>query len=80
MLIALTACKNNVKETAEMIDLFPDKLPAEVSDNLKAMTVRDLLTMTCQTRTPSLPLPPTTATCRASSTSCGSAFSPYYKI
>ena len=25
----------------------PDKLPAEVSDSLKAMTVRDLLTMTC---------------------------------
>ena len=27
--------------------MFPDKLPAEQSDNLKAMTVRDLLTMTC---------------------------------
>lgn len=26
MLIALTACKNKVKETAEMIDLFPDNL------------------------------------------------------
>ena len=33
--------------TDKVIDFFPDKLPAEVSDNLKAMTVRDLLTMTC---------------------------------
>ena len=31
----------------KIVDFFPDKLPAEVSDNLKAMTVRDLLTMTC---------------------------------
>ena len=30
-----------------VIDFFPDKLPQEVSDNLKAMTVRDLLTMNC---------------------------------
>lgn len=29
----------------KVIDYFPDKLPAEVSDNLKAMTVKDLLTM-----------------------------------
>ena len=31
----------------KVIDYFPDKLPTEVSDNLKAMTVRDLLTMSC---------------------------------
>lgn len=31
----------------KVVDIFPDKLPAEVSDNLKAMTVRDLMTMTC---------------------------------
>ena len=30
-----------------VVKFFPDKLPAEPSDNLKAMTVRDLLTMTC---------------------------------
>jgi len=30
-----------------VVKFFPDKLPAEQSDNLKAMTVRDLLTMTC---------------------------------
>ena len=33
--------------TDKVIDFFPDKLPADVSNNLKAMTVRDLLTMTC---------------------------------
>ena len=33
--------------TDKVIDYFPDKLPANVSENLKAMTVRDLLTMTC---------------------------------
>ncbi len=33
--------------TDKIIDFFPDKLPADVSENLKAMTVRDLLTMSC---------------------------------
>ena len=33
--------------TDKIVDYFPDKLPADVSDNLKAMTVRDLLTMSC---------------------------------
>lgn len=33
--------------TDKVIDFFPDQLPAEVSNNLKAMTVRDLLTMNC---------------------------------
>ena len=31
----------------KVVDYFPDKLPEEVSDNLKAVTVRDLLTMQC---------------------------------
>lgn len=31
----------------KVISFFPDKLPEEVSDNLAAMTIRDLLTMTC---------------------------------
>jgi CubicO group peptidase (beta-lactamase class C family) len=30
-----------------VLKFFPAEAPAEVSDNLKAMTVRDLLTMTC---------------------------------
>ena len=36
-----------LKVTDKVISFFPDQLPDEVSDNLKAMTVRDLLTMTC---------------------------------
>ncbi|MBR2195278.1 MAG: serine hydrolase [Salinivirgaceae bacterium] len=36
-----------LKVTDKVISFFPDQLPAEVSDNLKAMTVRDLLTMNC---------------------------------
>ena len=31
----------------KVITFFPDKLPAEISDNLAAMTIRDLLTMNC---------------------------------
>lgn len=31
----------------KLVSFFPDKLPAQVSDNLAATTVRDLLTMTC---------------------------------
>ncbi len=30
-----------------VLKFFPEQAPADVSDNLKAMTVRDLLTMTC---------------------------------
>ena len=30
-----------------LVNFFPDKLPAEVGDNLNAITVRDLLTMSC---------------------------------
>lgn len=33
--------------TDKVISFFPDKVPAEPSENLQAMTVRDLLTMTC---------------------------------
>ncbi len=31
----------------KVVDFFPDKLPEEISDNLKALTVKDLLTMQC---------------------------------
>lgn len=31
----------------KVISFFPDKLPDKISDNLKAMTVKHLLTMTC---------------------------------
>ena len=45
--VGLAIADGKMALTDKVIDYFPDKLPAEVSDNLKAMTVRDLLTMTC---------------------------------
>ena len=36
-----------LKVSDKLVDFFPDNLPAEVSDNLKAVTVHDLLTMNC---------------------------------
>ena len=37
--------KLSVKD--KLIDFFPDDLPEEISDNLKAITIHDLLTMNC---------------------------------
>jgi len=45
--VGLAIADGKMALTDKIVDFFPDKLPAEVSDNLKAMTVRDLLTMTC---------------------------------
>jgi CubicO group peptidase (beta-lactamase class C family) len=45
--VGLAIADGKMALTDKVIDFFPDKLPADVSDNLKAMTVRDLLTMTC---------------------------------
>lgn len=45
--VGLAIAEGKMALTDKIIDYFPDKLPAEVSDNLKAMTVRDLLTMSC---------------------------------
>jgi CubicO group peptidase (beta-lactamase class C family) len=45
--VGLAIADGKLALTDKVIDFFPDKLPAEVSDNLKAMTVRDLLTMSC---------------------------------
>ena len=45
--VGLAIADGKMSLTDKVVDFFPDKLPAEVSDNLKAMTVRDLLTMTC---------------------------------
>ncbi len=45
--VGLAIADGKMKLTDKIVDYFPDKLPAEVSDNLKAMTVRDLLTMSC---------------------------------
>ena len=43
--LAISEGKMALKD--KVIDYFPDKLPVNVSKNLKAMTVRDLLTMSC---------------------------------
>ena len=45
--VGLAIADGKMALTDKVIDYFPDKLPADVSDNLKAMTVRDLLTMSC---------------------------------
>lgn len=45
--VGLAISEGKLNLTDPIIKFFPDKLPAEQSDNLKAMTVRDLLTMTC---------------------------------
>ena len=45
--VGLAIADGKMALTNKVVDYFPDKLPAEVSENLKAMTVRDLLTMSC---------------------------------
>ena len=45
--VGLAIDDGKLKLTDKVIDFFPDILPAEISDNLKEMTVRDLLTMSC---------------------------------
>lgn len=44
--IGLAIAEGKLSLSDKVISFFPDKLPEEVSDNLAAMTVRDLLTMT----------------------------------
>ncbi|MBR5736237.1 MAG: serine hydrolase [Bacteroidales bacterium] len=45
--VGMAADAGLLKVTDKLVDFFPDKLPAEVSDNLKAVTIYDLLTMNC---------------------------------
>lgn len=45
--VGLAINEGKLKITDKVISFFPDKLPETVSDNLAAMTVWDLLTMTC---------------------------------
>lgn len=45
--VGLAIAEGKLSLDDKVISFFPDKLPAHVSDNLKAMTVRDLLTMNC---------------------------------
>ncbi|MDR2955565.1 MAG: ChbG/HpnK family deacetylase [Prevotella sp.] len=43
--IGFAVAENKIKVTDKVISFFPDKLPEEVSDNLKEMEIRHLLTM-----------------------------------
>ena len=45
--VGLAISEGKLKLTDKLVSFFPDKLPAEQSDNLKAITIRDLLTMNC---------------------------------
>ena len=45
--VGMAIAEGKMALTDRVIDYFPDKLPANISENLKAMTVRDLLTMSC---------------------------------
>lgn len=45
--IGFAIYEGKLKLTDKLVDIFPDKLPEEVGENLAAVTVRDLLTMTC---------------------------------
>lgn len=53
--VGLAVAEGKLKLDDKVIDFFPEEAPAEPSENLKAMTVRDLLTMsTGHTSEPSL--------------------------
>jgi CubicO group peptidase (beta-lactamase class C family) len=45
--IGLAIADGNLRLDDPVLKFFPDDAPVDPSDNLKAMTVRDLLTMTC---------------------------------
>ncbi len=45
--VGLAIADGKMALTDKVVSFFPDKLPAEQSEYLKAMTVRDLLTMSC---------------------------------
>lgn len=45
--VGIAIQEGKLKLTDKLVSFFPDMLPANPSDNLKAVTVRDLLTMNC---------------------------------
>ena len=45
--VGLAISEGKMSLTDKIVSFFPDKLPKEQSENLKAITVRDLLTMSC---------------------------------
>lgn len=46
MAVGFAVAEGKLKVTDKVIDFFPDQLPEQISDNLQAMEVRHLLTMT----------------------------------
>jgi len=45
--VGMAVDDGKIKVTDKLVDFFPELLPENVSDNLKAITVKDLLTMNC---------------------------------
>ena len=45
--VGLAVADGKLKLEDPVLKFFPDEAPAEISDHLRAMTVKDLLTMTC---------------------------------
>ena len=45
--VGMAVDDGKIKVTDHLIDFFPDQLPAKLSPNLRAITVKDLLTMNC---------------------------------
>lgn len=45
--IGFAVSEGKLKVTDKVISFFPDKLPAEISPDLKEMSIQDLLTMSC---------------------------------
>ena len=45
--VGFAIAEGKLKVDDKLVSFFPDKVPAEASDNLKAITVRHLLTMNC---------------------------------
>lgn len=43
--VGFAVAEGRLKVTDKVVSFFPDDLPATVSDNLAALTVKDLLTM-----------------------------------
>ncbi len=45
--VGMAVDDGKIKVSDHLVDFFPDKLPEQASDNLKAITIKDLLTMNC---------------------------------
>ena len=45
--VGMAVDEGKIKVTDKLVDFFPDKLPSKLTPNLKAITIKDLLTMNC---------------------------------